>query len=281
MPLLEQEVASVSKELVSEGFVTKQYYEELGANADKLQTQALFRSIATAANNVSPLFVTSFCRHDEGSEQFEHGLLSQWRGYADRGGFAFEFDEGELDTLIKSECERYFYGPVVWRDVLYRNFEEIFLKRDYEGLARAMIGQVFLDTKVTKLHEIQKRTKLKRIAGKTDIDEVVSKYLSTAPFLKNFGFHEEREYRIALSCVRKSKLPSDAKSPAKPVEYRVRNNLIIPFVRLFGEWAKLPLKSVIVGPHPNQELQRDVIERLFEQDGVAAKVRLSSIPFRG
>jgi hypothetical protein len=52
-------------------------------------------------------------------------------------------------------------------------------------------------------------------------------------------------------------------------------------IRLFGEWAKLPIVSVIVGPHPNQSLQKDAIERLLEQKGIAASVRLSSIPFRG
>jgi hypothetical protein len=80
---------------------------------------------------------------------------------------------------------------------------------------------------------------------------------------------------------RANKIPSGAKSPAKPVEFRAGNNLIVPFIRLFGDETKLPVKSTIVGPHPNQELQKDAIERLLEQKNVAAAVRLSSIPFRG
>jgi len=281
MPVLLEEVAMASRELVAAGFVTKRYYEELGSNADQLQAEALFRSLATATNNISPRFAVSFCRHDEGSEPFEHGLLSQWRGYADRGGVALEFDESKLSDLIDEESKKYFYGPIVRGDVLYRDFEEMFKKEDYEGLARAMIGQVFLDTKVTKLHEFAKRKKIKEIAGKKNIDETVAKYLSTAPFLKHFGFHEEREHRLAIACVREGKIPEGAQSPAKPVEFRVRNNLIVPFVRLFGDWAKLPIKSVIVGPHPNQVLQQDAIERLLEQKDISARVRLSLIPFRG
>src|SRR5579872_1337162 len=122
MPILVNEVAVASKELLDAGFVDKQYYEELGSNADKLQAEVLLRSMTTAANNISPRFVVSFCRHKEDSEKFEHGLLSQWRGYADRGGFALEFDEAELDSLIKSESEKFFYGMVVSRDVIYKGF---------------------------------------------------------------------------------------------------------------------------------------------------------------
>ncbi|MGC2779510.1 MAG: DUF2971 domain-containing protein [Bradyrhizobium sp.] len=280
-PILQDEVAIASKELVAAGFVRPEYYKDLGSNADQLQVEALFRSIITATDNVSPRFVVSFCRHKEGSEQFEHGLLSQWRGYADRGGFAFEFDEDGLDQLIKSECEKYFFGPVAWRDVVYNDFDTLFIKKDYEGLARAMIGKVFLDPKVTKISNLAARKKIAEIAGEKDIDEAIANYLSTAPFLKHFGFHEEREYRIAISCVRENKLPKDAKSPAKPVDFRTRNSLIIPFIRLFGDGAKLPIKSIIVGPHVHQNLQKDAVERLLEQKRIAARVRLSSIPFRG
>jgi hypothetical protein len=98
MPVLLDEVAVASKELVAAGFVTKQYYEQLGSNADKLQAEAMFRSIATATNNISPRFVVSFCRHGEGSEQFEHGLLSQWRGYADRGGLHWNLMKADSMT---------------------------------------------------------------------------------------------------------------------------------------------------------------------------------------
>ena len=49
-------------------------------------------SILRATNNISPFFITSFCIHHQGTYEYSHGLLSQWRGYA-RSGFAIEFDE--------------------------------------------------------------------------------------------------------------------------------------------------------------------------------------------
>jgi Protein of unknown function (DUF2971) len=281
-PMFLNEVAMVSRELIDAELLSRKYYEELGSNADKLQVDALFRSIRTTINSVSPSFVVSFCRHNEGSEHFNHGLLSQWRGYADRGGFAFEFDEDGLDTLLKEEVKRFFFGPIATREVVYRNFEDLFNKDDYEGLARAMVGQIFLDPKATPIQDFKKRAKVKTIVGDKDIDLAISKYLSTAPFLKDYGFHEECEYRIAVACVRSDKIPSDSKKLAKPIEFRTRGNLILPYISLFNEpGMKLPIKAIIVGPHPHQELQRDAIKRLLETKRCRATVRLSSIPFRG
>jgi hypothetical protein len=281
-PIFLAEIAEATRELAEAGLLSEKYYEEFGSNADKLQVDALFRSIRTATNNISPSFVVSFCRHDKGSEHFNHGLLSQWRGYAERGGFALEFDEEGLDVLIKEETEKFFFGPVVSRDVLYRDFEKLFDRKEYEGLARAMVGEIFLDPRVTPILQFKKRTKIKAIAGTKNVDEAIAKYVSTAPFLKNSGFHEEREYRVAVACVRKNKLPADAKIPVKPVEFRTRGNLILPYIHLFGEpTTKLPIKSVIVGPHPHQELQREAVMRLLEDKQCSASVRLSGIPFRG
>ena len=281
-PILLSEIAIATRELIEADLLSKEYYEETGSNADKLQVDALFRSIRIATNNISPCFVVSFCRHQEGGEHFSHGLLSQWRGYADRGGFALEFDEDGLKACLNEEVERYFFGPVVTRDVLYKDFEKIFSPKDYDGLARAMVGKIFLDPKITSVFDFKRRKKLKEIAGDKNIDEAISTYLSTAPFLKNFGFHEECEYRIAVACVQRNRIPEEAKQPAKSVEFRTRGNLILPYIRLFdGSKTKLPIKAVIVGPHPYQELQKEAVVRLLEDKGIAASVRLSGIPFRG
>ena len=51
----------------------------------------------------SPLFVASFCRHQE-PHQMKNGLLSQWRGYAgEGGGYCVVFDEEALETLVEAE----------------------------------------------------------------------------------------------------------------------------------------------------------------------------------
>lgn len=280
-PMFQSEIAATTRDLIEAKLLSEKYYEEMGSNADKLQVEALFRSIRRTINNISPSFVLSFCRHEDGSEHFSHGLLSQWRGYADSGGFALEFDEDGLDALLKEEVERFFFGPVSTRDVLYKNYEELFTPGDYEGLARAMIGQIFLDPKIMLQYDLKRRENFKAIFGNKDIDAAISSYLSTAPFLKDSGFHEEAEYRIAVACVRERHIPADTKKTAKPVEFRTRGNLVLPYVRLFNKSKNgLPLKAVIVEPHPHQDLQRDAIERLLENGGYSATVRSSGIPFR-
>lgn len=279
-PLFLSEVAAVTKKLVDEGLVSQAYYQQLGSRADGLQVEALFRSIKTAATRISPIYVLSFCRHDNGSEPYKHGLLSQWRGYADRGGIAIEFDEDGLNKLIQSECEKFFYGPVQVRDVLYSEFTQLFNEEDYSGLASAMIGQIFLDRKVTPIFDFKKRRKIRQICGDADIDRAMARYLSVAPFLKHSGFAEEREYRLAVACVQQNRLPSEAQLPAKPIEFRTKNNLLVPYVRMF-DGSTLPIKSIIVGPHANQELQKESVERLLQLKGLSSEVRLSEIPFRG
>lgn len=169
-PIFAAEIRDITYKLIEAGFLKKQYYEKLGSDADQLQADALFRSIATASNNISPRFVLSFCRHEEASEHYKHGLLSQWRGYSDRGGIAIEFDEEKFRKALKVEEEAFVYGAFEAKDVLYKDFERIFKAKDYQGLAGAMIGHLFPGEEA------------KRITGDKNINEALGKYLSTAPF---------------------------------------------------------------------------------------------------
>jgi hypothetical protein len=51
----------------------------------------------------SPVFVASFCRHEE-PYQARNGLLSQWRGYAGMGGgYCVVLDEAAIDELVAQE----------------------------------------------------------------------------------------------------------------------------------------------------------------------------------
>ena len=62
-----------------------------------------WRARLEEADRQSPLFVASFCRHQE-PHQMKNGLLSQWRGYAgEGGGYCVVFDEAALDDLVEAE----------------------------------------------------------------------------------------------------------------------------------------------------------------------------------
>jgi hypothetical protein len=62
-----------------------------------------YRARLEETDKRSPLFIASFCRHQEPHQQ-RNGLLSQWRGYAgEGGGYCVVFDEDALDGLVEAE----------------------------------------------------------------------------------------------------------------------------------------------------------------------------------
>jgi hypothetical protein len=269
LPILEAETAKITVRLVQEKIISADFYKQHGEQGHRLQAESLYRAIIRTADNVSPVFVSSFCRHDEGTEIFENGLLSQWRGYAGGGGFAIEFDEDGIDELAKLETNKFAIVGFRTEDVFYDRFERAFDPKDYEGLAGAMINNLF------------EHSDLSHIAGKKDIDSTIVKFLTVAPFLKNVGFSEEREYRLSLSNIRPSHIPDGEKREPKKILHRDRNGLVVPYVELFATLGKtLPIKSIIVGPHPHQEMQEEAVIMLVESVGRDIKVRRSQIPLR-
>ncbi|MEA2921084.1 MAG: hypothetical protein QOF07_1047 [Bradyrhizobium sp.] len=269
LPIFEAETAKVTAKLVDKGLLSADFYKDHGERGHRLQAEGLYRAFATVADRVSPVFVSSFCKHDEGSEIFESGLLSQWRGYASGGGFAIEFDEDGIDTLAKRESEKYAVVGFKTEDVLYDRFERIFGAKDYEGLAGSMIADLF------------EARDISHITGKRDIDRTMIKFLSVAPFLKNPGFREEREYRMTISNISRGHIPDGEKRAPKEIKYRERAGLVVPYMELFSTVAdKLPIKSIIVGPHAHQELQEESIKMMLESKYHEVKVRRSRIPFR-
>ena len=114
-----------------------------------------------------------------------------------------------------------------------------------------------------------------------DIDAIMPNIIYTAPFLKHEGFSEEKEYRIIASCVRRTKMPEGETRRVKSIETRVRNNLIIPYIELFDTRCVGPaMKSIIVGPHSDQDTQAEAVRLALESEGLDVPVRLSAIPYR-
>ena len=189
LPIFQAEISKITRRLVEKRILKDDYYKELGTNADVLQSENLYGSFTKAVDNVSPFFVVSFCKHPESSDEYRDGLLSQWRGYAENGGFAIEFDEDGLDALSKFEQEKFAYAGFKSADVSYLEHEKVFNPTDYEGVAGEMVWQVF--------HSVGKD--ISSETGHKNVDEAVLKFAETAPFLKHQGFYEEEEYRIVFS----------------------------------------------------------------------------------
>jgi Protein of unknown function (DUF2971) len=271
VPIFESEVGQIMRALTAKGLLKEEYYKELGSRVDQLEAESLYRALVRAIDNVSPFFVLSFCRHHDGTDEFENGLLSQWRAYADGGGFAIEFDEEKLDALAKQEKESFAYVGFKSDDVNYYAHDEVFNANDYKGVAGGMIRDIFVSI----------GKDISDIAGQKSVDEAVLAFAHTAPFLKHPGFCEEDEYRMVFVCLRATKIDAENKLPPKPVKVRNKDGLLVPYIELFETLdAALPIKSIIVGPHPLQARQEEALKMLLEYEGKEVPVRSSKIPYR-
>jgi hypothetical protein len=272
MPIFEAEIGRITPELISRKFLKKDYYEQLGRQASVLEAEGMYRAFVRAIDNISPFFVLSFCKHTEGSQEYNHGLLSQWRGYTGSGGFAIEFDEQALDELARLENTKYAFAGFKSESVEYHDFRKIFDPADYAGIAGDMIWNIFDSVGIN----------VESVTGRKDLDAAVLEFAQTAPFLKHWGFHEEAEYRIVMLCLRPGAVKAnEEKRLSKEIKFRQRNGLLIPYIELFGGFDKsLPIKSVIVGPHPLQEEQAEAVRMFIETTKLTIDVRLSEIPYR-
>jgi hypothetical protein len=93
LPIFEEEVAAITPKLIEKKWLKKEFYDEHGIAAHRLQAESMFNALNRATDNINPFFVVSFCEHNENGPAYKHGVLSQWRGYAQGSGFALEFDE--------------------------------------------------------------------------------------------------------------------------------------------------------------------------------------------
>jgi hypothetical protein len=139
LPILSAEIAAITPKLIEKGWLKKEYYEELGSQANLLQAEHMYRAFIRGLDATTPFFVTSFCTHAKDSEEFKHGLLSQWRGYGQSGGFAIEFDEPGFGALMKEENEKYAYAVLQSDNVHYEQHEANFDPKAYSGVAGEMI----------------------------------------------------------------------------------------------------------------------------------------------
>ena len=147
-----------------------------------------------------------------------------------------------------------------------------------------LMAGAFLRTIIPQFRTLlpRKRRELNEIIGTAIINDFARPFLSVAPFLKHSGFKEESEYRIVALCNRPTKF--DLGDGRKIKEYHFRSKPdgnVVPYIALYDGLQKpLPIKSVIVGPHAQQENQRMAVELLLERCEINAEVRVSELPFR-
>jgi hypothetical protein len=268
VPVFEAEIGEILPKLVQAGFLHG-FYEFHGMRGDRSQAEVSFKALLGVVNEVSPLFVISFCRHEKDSAEYIHGLLSQWRGYGRSGGFAIEFDEGGIVELAEEDCKKCAYAGYKADDVIYEEYNKLFWPDDYKGIAGEIIRRTF-----------EPNPAISAITGCANFDAFVPRFMNTAPFMKHWGFREEKEYRVLFSCLRKDKIPQADKREPKEICFRSSRGQIIPYIKVFQHDKGLPIKSIVVGPHAFQELQYEAVKLLLRQKRIDAQIRLSGIPYR-
>jgi hypothetical protein len=278
-PVLEAEHAEILPKLCSMGIFKPELMQKYGTLFYQMQAKKTIETILMSINNLNPYYITSFCIHDEAkdAEQYHHGLLSQWRGYA-RGGFAVEFDENELVSLNDEEVKKWDYQGILGDVVVYKDHEKKVEPHKFKGIASVVIRN-------SLLHErpLLREGDLADVLGTRSLFDFVPTFLSLTPFLKHDHFAEESEYRVAAICFRPDAERTDSSLPRKKIEFKSRSDgSIIPYIALYKDLEKpLPIKSVIVGPHGQQESQLLAVKLLLEQHGgKGVSVRKSGTPLR-
>ena len=236
-------------------------------------TDVLVRGMYATVPSDGP-YITSFCGESKDEYINANGMLSQWRGYGQDGGFALVFDTQRMGCMLVKEYERLAYSHIELDRVVYSNDEERF-KEEFEPRLSNLRG--FIEGMIRCIHEgaldpmVQNHENAFR-----DFASCMSRY-------KHRGFKEENEVRIcAFPAIRDEKdgLDKDQLKPEKERTFRTKNGEQVPYIELFNTLDQdLPIERIIVGPHQNKEARVSALRVMLH--GTSIKVSDSDIPFIG
>lgn len=209
-------------------------------------------------------FFTCFCRC-KNEEDFQHGLLSQWRGYGKDGGYALQFSRKRLQQAIRNsnydlENVRYSDDNDL-KDLLLQHsnafsecFENHLKERGEQGLS-------LLNTKPSN--------PLKGLS-----EGPLEALLNYIVYTKNKHFSEENETRMSLI------QPRTSHDSNLPIKFYNRNGLVVPYVQTPEKFDILSCVDwIIVGPSPRINARCKAVSQLIANSGYDIKIRPSHIPF--
>lgn len=229
--------------------------------------------VAEKTRSMNEPYVLSFCA-PVSKKVRTHGLLSQWRAYGQDGGFAIVFDSVELEKLWRLEGTSVKGMPLFWGDVEY--FDEPATDpgrysetHEQTELVMESLAKWFVSRK------------------SDDLEPIFDPIHRLACLTKHFGFEEEHEVRVVFSRPSRelfSLAPKEHK--LKPLHHFVRDGAPVPYMAMFESLpmavsGRLPIKRVIVGPHPDRLARKEAVETLLECNGYDAQVHVTEIPYRG
>lgn len=176
--------------------------------------------------------------------------LSQWERYAANGkGLAIGFDELKLSSFINKI-----------NDIIE-------VKKDFENYLR-ILAQKIKYRKLKKIYCVGDITK--------ELYEDIHQYVNNCAFTKHIGFHEEKEFRIALLF---SEGKRDFLGNKEFGKYVKNCNFDNPLARSYIDiiFPKELITKVYLGPMCEQ--QESEITEFLRENGYFCSITVSEIPY--
>ena len=212
-------------------------------------------------------YITSFCTTDDENVK-EHGLLSQWRGYSQGGGYAIVFETSDLMQLLEKENKKG-WGVMLAGNVMYSSDNPKNIHNEF-GEGELVIQGFYLNRDDPDFQ-----------------DNICFAIMQCACRYKHWGFEGEKEVRIVA--IPHNKRTHDYANvedgiTKKQLEFFIRSGTPVPYMALFDGTTLpskkcFPIKRIIVGPGSYKEERVRAVEILFDQYGISAKVTPSKIPY--
>ena len=234
------------------------------------QVQEAFGDTFLNMKVVRPIFLSCFCEN--------HDLLSQWRAYGKSGGYSLGFQVPAADPIwglgFKPEPTAL---TAVWAKVEYNKDEQL---RRCRAILDSLLS-VFDDPNTAKaIAEVGAHPLCGyEIIFRRMIDLLLEEIVS----FKSPAFASENEWRIVVRQRERIKQGQDDGSKiVKPYQFRSREGMLIPYIRLIPpkDGGKLPIASVRSGPTNDPISTSLAVPLLLEQNGFKARVSHSDISLR-
>ncbi len=228
--------------------------EQVAHNNLVSKVKYLVEYLSTDLPNLLKLevYLASFSIVNRKDYEYENGLLSQWRGYSQDGGYAIVFDKRKLVNLIDIEVKQEKETIIpIFGNVLYSNedFKEFFS----EQLSIIYDFLIKFDDKDKKIKP----------------GNVFKAFTECSILYKHQGFLEENEFRIGIILTGSSEKERKFRSQAG-------NNR--PYIELFKILGKaLPINRIIVGPHRHSDTCAEELRIRLRKTNIS--ISISETPF--
>lgn len=260
--------SSKTRELIEEGNSLVETFNRRGVDI-RSHAERFEQTIIARALSLLCVYITCFCKPAD-KEDFQHGLLSQWRAYGIDGGYALQFSRKKLLKAIESPNSEHRLSYAL-QDVYYTPDNPLKEKVYSHNAA-------FLHAYMDFLGELETFDFSKKTINNPIAELLGGPLESLLDYLihtKNPHFSEERECR--LSCLE----PVSSVKGDMPVQYHNRGGMIVPYtvtpVHSFDILSCVDW--IIIGPGPRMKARFNSVVQMVKKSGRDIKVRPSHIPF--